>query len=97
MTAATIARDQKLGKTSNKLTLLNRKKVVRYRENGPEEFRDMIKQMKTMGFGATQEEKDARKLERAEQLEIEDELTDIAVDEAVAVEKGKKKSVSVLR
>jgi large subunit ribosomal protein L17 len=99
MTAATIARDQKLGRTSNKLTLMNRKKVLRYRENGPAEFQDMIKQMKTMGFGATEEEREARKLAREEELEDEDEdeVTDIAVDAAVAAERGTKKSVTVLR
>ena len=46
MTAAAVARDQRLGRPSTELTLLNRAKVVRYRGEGAEDrFDDMVRRM----------------------------------------------------
>ncbi|KAI0105188.1 ribosomal protein L17 [Hypoxylon sp. NC0597] len=51
MTAATVARDEKLGRPSNRLTLLNRDKVTRYRPNGKAAFEDMVKRVAGLGLG----------------------------------------------
>ncbi|KAI0387155.1 ribosomal protein L17 [Hypomontagnella monticulosa] len=51
MTAAAVARDERLGRPSNELTLLNRAKVIRYRPNGQAAFDDMVKRVGKLGFG----------------------------------------------
>ncbi|OTA87030.1 hypothetical protein M434DRAFT_399681 [Hypoxylon sp. CO27-5] len=51
MTAAAVARDEQLGRPSNKLTLLNRDKVTRYRPNGKAAFDDMVKRVADLGLG----------------------------------------------
>lgn len=51
MTAAAVARDKRLGRPSNELTLLNRAKVIRYRPNGKEAFDDMVKRVADLGLG----------------------------------------------
>ncbi len=45
MTAAAVARDRALGRQSNELTLKNRTKVMRYRDNGEKSFEDMVKKI----------------------------------------------------
>ncbi|KAF2973540.1 hypothetical protein GQX73_g172 [Xylaria multiplex] len=45
MTAAAVARDRALGRKSNELTLKNRSKVLRYRDNGEKAFDDMVKRI----------------------------------------------------
>ncbi|KAI1751703.1 ribosomal protein L17 [Xylaria castorea] len=46
MTAAAVARDRALGRTSNELTAKNRSKVVRYRgANGEQVFDDMVERL----------------------------------------------------
>ncbi|KAI0133937.1 ribosomal protein L17 [Xylariales sp. AK1849] len=109
MTAATLARDQKLGRVSNKLTLLNRRKVTRYRENGVSEFNDMVKQMKGLGFGDTEDEKTARWERRMNELSdnevtgkakrSREEAPDLPLGEKdiIVQGKGERKNVSVLR
>ncbi|KAI1090020.1 ribosomal protein L17 [Rostrohypoxylon terebratum] len=42
MTAAAVARDQKMGKQSTYYTLLNKKKVTQFRKNGADEFSKMV-------------------------------------------------------
>ncbi|KAH8671407.1 ribosomal protein L17 [Xylariales sp. PMI_506] len=68
MTAAAVARDEKLGLSPTRLTMLNRRKVTQFRENGAQAFEDMVGQMKTMGFGASEGEKAQRREERIAQL-----------------------------
>lgn len=51
MTAAAVARDEKLGRPSNKLTLLNREKVTRFRPNGKAAFEEMVKRVAGLGLG----------------------------------------------
>lgn len=47
MTAATVARDEVLGKQrSHDITLLNVKKVTAFRKNGMQEFREMVEKIK---------------------------------------------------
>lgn len=47
MTAATVARDEVLGKeTSNEITHLNIKKVTAYRKDGEKEFRKLVDKIK---------------------------------------------------
>ncbi|KAI0514503.1 ribosomal protein L17 [Xylaria bambusicola] len=45
MTAAAVARDQALGLPHNELTLKNRGKVLRYRDNGQKVFDDMVERI----------------------------------------------------
>ncbi|KAI1425744.1 ribosomal protein L17 [Xylaria sp. FL1777] len=45
MTAAAVARDRALGRRSNELTLKNRKKVLRYRSDGEEDFNALVKEI----------------------------------------------------
>ncbi|KXJ91164.1 ribosomal protein L17 [Microdochium bolleyi] len=51
MTAAAVARDQKLGKESQPLTLLNKQKVTRFRKNGPAAFDKMVARMAEIDLG----------------------------------------------
>lgn len=51
MTAAAVARDQRLGRPSNDLTLLNRNKVTRFRPDGKEAFDAMVKRVGEMRLG----------------------------------------------
>lgn len=53
MTAAAVARDHALGRRSNKLTLKNREKVLRYREDGEKAFDDMVGRIKDLQLGRT--------------------------------------------
>lgn len=51
MTAAVVARDEMLHKSEDKMnpiTHLNVKKVTRYRQNGTEEFRELVEKIKYM-------------------------------------------------
>ncbi|TGJ88686.1 hypothetical protein E0Z10_g77 [Xylaria hypoxylon] len=45
MTAAAVARDRALGRQSNSLTLKNRSKVLRYRDNGEKAFDEMVRRV----------------------------------------------------
>ncbi|KAI0601477.1 ribosomal protein L17 [Biscogniauxia sp. FL1348] len=51
MTAAAVARDAKLGRPSNQLTLLNRAKVLRYRPDGERQFADMVGRIARLDLG----------------------------------------------
>ncbi|KAI1468090.1 ribosomal protein L17 [Daldinia caldariorum] len=51
MTAAAVARDQRLGRPHNQLTLLNRQKVTRYRPDGQAAFDDMVKKVGALRLG----------------------------------------------
>jgi large subunit ribosomal protein L17 len=95
MTAAIVARDQKLGRAPNKVTMLNRRKVMRYRDDGQREFEKMVKQMKDFGFGASQEEKETRRRTKQQALEAREDEN--AAEEGVEAAKPEKKNVSVLR
>ncbi|KAI1874184.1 uncharacterized protein JN550_002763 [Neoarthrinium moseri] len=64
MTAATCARDQRLGRAPTAITELNRRKVTRFRAGGRAEFDAMVEQMKGLGFGATPDERRARRDDR---------------------------------
>ncbi|KAI1416321.1 ribosomal protein L17 [Hypoxylon sp. FL1857] len=59
MTAAAVARDERLGRPSNHLTLLNRSKVTRYRRNGKAAFEDMVKRIAGLRLGGGPRKKDA--------------------------------------
>jgi large subunit ribosomal protein L17 len=50
MTAAAVARDRALGKSHTDLTRKNIAKVTRYRENGREEFEEMVRKVEEMGL-----------------------------------------------
>ncbi|KAI1142616.1 ribosomal protein L17 [Hypoxylon sp. FL0543] len=58
MTAAAVARDQKLGRPSTVLTLLNRNKVTRYRPDGKAAFEEMVKRVADLGLGGGPRRKD---------------------------------------
>jgi large subunit ribosomal protein L17 len=45
MTAATVARDRRLGRQHTDLTELNMGKVTRFRKNGEQAFEDMVGRM----------------------------------------------------
>lgn len=49
LTAATVARDRKLGQPHSSLTLLNRKKVTQGRKNGDQEFEMLVTMFSRMG------------------------------------------------
>lgn len=51
ITAAAVARDQKLGRESQPLTLLNKGKVTRFRKNGPAAFDKMVARMAEIDLG----------------------------------------------
>ncbi|KAI1806805.1 ribosomal protein L17 [Daldinia bambusicola] len=51
MTAAAVARDQRLGRAHNPLTLLNRQKVTRFRPDGQAAFDDMVKKVGALRLG----------------------------------------------
>ncbi|KAI2605865.1 ribosomal protein L17 [Hypoxylon fragiforme] len=51
ITAATVARDQRLGQPSNYLTMLNRKKVTQFRKGGEQAFEEMIRKVGALGLG----------------------------------------------
>ncbi|KAI8966592.1 ribosomal protein L17 [Daldinia sp. FL1419] len=51
MTAAAFARDERLGRPHNPLTLLNRQKVTRYRPGGKDAFDDMVKKVAALKLG----------------------------------------------
>ncbi|KAI1762211.1 ribosomal protein L17 [Hypoxylon sp. FL1150] len=51
MTAAAVARDQRLGRPSNDLTLMNRTKVTRFRPGGNSAFDAMVKRVAGMKLG----------------------------------------------
>lgn len=107
LTAATYARNQALGLKATKITLLNRKKVTRFREGGKEEFDSMVKQMRTMGFGESAEAKRERHEERMAKLaenkksgkgvRSRPKAGDTPLSEEVTQAAGEKKNVSVLR
>jgi hypothetical protein len=50
MTAATVARDRKLGKSHTDLTQKNIAKVTRYRQEGREEFEKLVNKIEDMGL-----------------------------------------------
>lgn len=50
MTAAAVARDQRLRLKSTPLTEKNRLKVTRYRKDGPEVFKEMVVKMRRLGL-----------------------------------------------
>lgn len=50
MTAATVARDRRLGKPHTDLTLKNIEKVTRYRQNGKEEFEKLVEKIYQMNL-----------------------------------------------
>ncbi|KAI2624926.1 ribosomal protein L17 [Hypoxylon sp. NC1633] len=52
VTAAAVARDQRLGRPHNALTLLNRAKVTRFRPGGRDAFEDMVKRVGALGLSA---------------------------------------------
>lgn len=64
MTAATVARDEVLGRDSTHITKLNVKKVTAYRKDGETEFRALVEEIKERDGEAIQErdeeERDAR-------------------------------------
>lgn len=111
MTAATVARDQKEGLKQTLITRLNRRKVTRFRKDGSAEFNTLVSRMQEMGFGASAEEKAARKETRIAEIKAQKEAAEEAkkakkskksktstpkVEEVKEVE-GEKKNVSVLR
>ncbi|OTB09225.1 hypothetical protein M426DRAFT_316515 [Hypoxylon sp. CI-4A] len=51
LTAAAVARDEKLGRPSNGLTLMNRAKVTKFRPDGRSAFDDMVKRVAALGLG----------------------------------------------
>ncbi|KAK6951095.1 hypothetical protein Daesc_007625 [Daldinia eschscholtzii] len=51
MTAATVARDQRLGRSHNPITLLNRQKVTRFRPGGQAAFDEMVKKVGALRLG----------------------------------------------
>ncbi|KAI1483099.1 hypothetical protein K445DRAFT_321143 [Daldinia sp. EC12] len=51
MTAAAVARDQRLGRSHNPLTLLNRQKVTRFRPGGQAAFDEMVKKVGALRLG----------------------------------------------
>ncbi|KAI1499866.1 ribosomal protein L17 [Biscogniauxia marginata] len=51
MTAGAVARDRQLGRPSNALTLMNRAKVTRYREDGESAFSDMVERIGKLDLG----------------------------------------------
>ncbi|KAI1105081.1 ribosomal protein L17 [Jackrogersella minutella] len=51
MTAAAVARDQKLGRESLPLTLMNRAKVTRYRTDGNSAFEVMVRKAAELNLG----------------------------------------------
>ncbi|KAI0538179.1 ribosomal protein L17 [Xylaria digitata] len=56
MTAAAVARDRALGRKSNELTLKNRSKVLRYRDNGEKAFDDMVKRIGKLDLAGVKKE-----------------------------------------
>ncbi|KAI2470890.1 ribosomal protein L17 [Annulohypoxylon bovei var. microspora] len=50
VTAGAVARDRKLGRESTPLTKMNRKKVTRYRADGPAAFEEMVKKVSKMSL-----------------------------------------------
>ncbi|KAI0881776.1 ribosomal protein L17 [Annulohypoxylon maeteangense] len=50
ITAGAVARDQKLGRESTPLTEMNRRKVTRYRKDGPAAFDEMVKKVSKMSL-----------------------------------------------
>lgn len=51
MTAAAVARDERLGRPSRELTLLNRAKVTRFRPGGQTAFDDMVRRVAGLRLG----------------------------------------------
>ncbi|KAI1773499.1 ribosomal protein L17 [Hypoxylon cercidicola] len=51
MTAAAVARDQRLGRPSNELTLRNRSKVTRFRPGGESAFDSMVEKVAGLRLG----------------------------------------------
>ncbi|KAI0853189.1 ribosomal protein L17 [Daldinia vernicosa] len=51
MTAAAFAREQRLGRPHNALTLLNRQKVTRFRPGGQAAFDEMVKRVEGLRLG----------------------------------------------
>jgi hypothetical protein len=90
MTAATVARDEKLGLKRTAITRLNRRKVVRFRHNGPAEFDALVTRMREFGFGESVEEQTARRDARIAKLKAESE----AAEEAKKASKSKKSKSS---
>ncbi|KAI0412248.1 ribosomal protein L17 [Xylaria grammica] len=67
MTAAAVARDRALGRESNELTLKNRFKVLRYRDNGEKTFNDMVETIGKLDLAGVKEggrNKNARVVEK---------------------------------
>ncbi|KAI1371982.1 ribosomal protein L17 [Hypoxylon crocopeplum] len=58
MTAAAVARDERLGRPSNPLTLRNRAKVTRYRADGRSAFDDMVKRVAKLRLSGKLRKKD---------------------------------------
>lgn len=99
MTAAAVARDRRLGRESNPLTLLNRKKVTRYRANGEGAFEEMVGQFGKVNIRTlpdaveTDAEVDAE-MDAAEMDAAEVDAAEVGVEGEV---KQRKKNVTILR
>ncbi|KAI5923157.1 ribosomal protein L17 [Camillea tinctor] len=60
MTAAAVARDQRLGRASNELTQLNRAKVTRFRPDGEREFASMVERVGRLELSVPREKREKK-------------------------------------
>jgi len=61
MTAATVARDRKLGKDHNELTIKNMRKVTQFRKDGNRAFEDLADKISNLNLGMRTSSKFAEK------------------------------------
>ncbi|CAJ2502569.1 Uu.00g099630.m01.CDS01 [Anthostomella pinea] len=71
MTAAAVARDRQLKRPSNELTLMNRAKVIRYREDGARGFDDMVARLGALNLAGGGKDKRASREERDDGTDID--------------------------